>query len=220
MVAAKTRLSGNALHWLAQITCRTARYQLAGLEHLARSQAAGPVIFVAWHGMTMLLAGFFLRQYDMGRLVLIVPDDWRGATLSLWARRVGAEPFALNLKGDSSMASARRLAHLVRLLRQGRDGYVTPDGPDGPAYLIKPGVTYLAQKSGATLLPLGAYTRTAYRLKRWDHYLVPYPYSRVSLEVGTPLRVAPGEHAAAIQPLTEALHHVTNQAVAAYYQAL
>jgi lysophospholipid acyltransferase (LPLAT)-like uncharacterized protein len=219
MLPDKAHISGNALYWLAQITCRTGRYQVAGLEHLVRSRAAGPVIFVAWHGMTMLLAGFFLRHYDVDRLVLIVPDDWRGATLSAWAKKVGAEPFRLNLRGDSSMASARRLAQLLRLLRQGRDAYVTPDGPDGPAYLIKPGVTYLAQKSGASLLPLGAFTPTAYRLKRWDHYFVPYPYSRISLVIGPPLSVGAGEHTATSQPLTDALHQVTNQAVADYYQA-
>jgi lysophospholipid acyltransferase (LPLAT)-like uncharacterized protein len=219
MANVKERLSGNALYWLAQLTSRTSHYRVEGLAHLTASRAAGPVIFVAWHGMTMLLAGFFLRYYDTSRLVLIVPDDWRGATLSVWAKKVGAEPFPLNLKGDSSMASARRLAQLVRLVRHGRDCYVTPDGPDGPAYLVKPGVTYMAQKSGATILPLAAYTRTGYRLKRWDHYAVPYLYSRISLAIGAPLRVEPGEYAAALQPVTESLHRTTTRAVSNYYDA-
>jgi lysophospholipid acyltransferase (LPLAT)-like uncharacterized protein len=217
MASIKERLSGSALYWLAQLTCRTARYQVAGAEHFEASQAAGPVIFVAWHGMTMMLAGFFLGSYDSRRLVLIVPDDWRGTTLSIWATKVGAQPFPLNLKEESSMASARRLARLMRLVRHGRDCYITPDGPDGPAYLVKPGVAYLAQKSGATLLPMGAYTGSGYRLKRWDHYVVPYPYSRISLVIGSPLEVKAGGYTAALQPLTEALHGVTTEAVARYY---
>lgn len=218
MANAKERLSGNALYWLAQLTYRTGRYQVQGLEHLVESQAAGPVILVAWHGMTMMLAGFFLGQYDVSRLVLIVPDDWRGATLSVWARKLGAQPFPMNLKGDSSMASARRLAQLVRQVRNGRDCYITPDGPDGPAYVIKPGVAYVAQKSGATLLPLGAYSRTGYRLNRWDRYVVPYPYSRITLVMGPPLRVESGEYTAVLQPLTDALHRATMQAAAQYYE--
>lgn len=220
MTTLRTRLTGNGLYLISQLTRRTARYQVAGRHHFEELRARElPTIWVAWHGMTMMLAGFVLQNYDPGSLVIMMPDDWRGETLSHWARRIGATPWQMNLKGDATMATARRLATMVRLLRQGRDAYITPDGPDGPAYKIKPGVAYLAQKSGATLLPVGAYTRHGHRLGRWDRYVVPYPYSRIAVVVGEPIDVPRDvELTAVTEPLTDVLHRVAAQAAANYYE--
>ncbi|MFW5940254.1 MAG: lysophospholipid acyltransferase family protein [Chloroflexota bacterium] len=221
MSSFRTRLIGNGLYLLSQMTRRTARYHVSGRHHFERSRADDtPTVWVAWHGMTMMLAGFVLQNYDAGSLVIMMPDDWRGEALGHWARRLGATPWQLNLKGDTSMATARRLAAMLRLLREGCDAYVTPDGPDGPAYKIKPGVAYLAQKSGATLLPIGAYTRRGHRLNRWDRYVVPYPFSRIAVVIGSPITV-PGdvELADITEPLTDVLHRVTAQAAANYYEA-
>lgn len=216
----RERIAGNALHWLSLTLRRTARFQVAGWENLHAAQARqGSVIYVAWHGMTMLLAPFFLRQLDMSRLAIIMPDDWRGASLSIWTRRLGATPYRLHLEGDATMASARRLALVVRHLRGGQDCYITPDGPDGPAYGVKSGATYLSQKTGAWLTPLGAYTRAGYHLWRWDQYMVPRPYCRISLVVGAPMAVAATDDLATInERLTDQLHRVAAQAAANYYE--
>jgi lysophospholipid acyltransferase (LPLAT)-like uncharacterized protein len=167
----------------------------------------------------MMLAGFLLQQYDAGTMAIMMPDDWRGEVLGHWAGRLGALPLRMHLHGDVTLATARKLAQLVRLLRQGQDTYVTPDGPDGPAYHVKPGVAYLAQKSGATLLPVGAYTRTGHRLNRWDRYVVPRPFSRIAVVIGEPVPAPAGAVLAAITgPLTGALHRVAAQAAANYYE--
>jgi lysophospholipid acyltransferase (LPLAT)-like uncharacterized protein len=108
---------------------------------------------------------------------------------------------------------------MVRMLRQGFDAYITPDGPDGPAYLVKPGVAYLAKKTGATILPVGAYTRSGHRLNRWDRYIVPRPYSRISVSVGRPIQIGSEEDLPTVcEHLTDVLHRVTAQAAANYYE--
>lgn len=216
----KSRFIGNGLFFLSRLTGRTGRYQVSGLDCFQEWRAAGrPVILAAWHGMTMMLASYFVNHFDPGSFVLILPDDERGRNLSVWARKLGAHPFCLRLSGDNTLASARQLVNLVKLVKEGRDCYITPDGPDGPAYRIKPGVAYIAQKAQAAILPVGAYTRTGYRLNRWDQYTIPRPYSRISLVVGEPLPPpASGETAVLIEQLTAALHRVTAQAAANYYE--
>lgn len=212
------RFIGRGLFTLSAITRRTGRFQVEGMSHFTESRRQGPVILTAWHGMTMMLAGYLLNHYETDRLALILPDDWRGETLSVWAEKQGALPYPMNLKGEAGMATARRLAGLVRLVkREGYDCYINPDGPDGPAYRVKPGAVYIAQKTGAALLPLGAYTRTAYRLNRWDQYAVPYPWSRISVVIGPPLTVA-GELTTVAGRLTDALHRAAAQAAANYYE--
>lgn len=212
---------GNGLYLLSQITKGTATYQVEGWEHFTdATNAQSPVIWVAWHGMTMMLAGFVLRHYSPDSLVLMMPDDWRGETLAHWATRLGATPWRMNLKGDATMGTARKLAQMVRLLRQGYDAYITPDGPDGPAYQIKPGVAYLAQKTSATILPVGAYTRSGYRLNRWDQYVVPRPFSRISVVISPSCVFGEEREIPEItSELTDMLHRVSAQAAANYYES-
>jgi lysophospholipid acyltransferase (LPLAT)-like uncharacterized protein len=214
------KLNGNALFWLARFTSKRSRFQVIGLEHLRAAQALErPIIFAAWHGMTMMLVGFFANQYDLSRLVLLLPDDWRGEALVVFANKLGVTPFPMNLKGDASMATARQLAKLVRQIKAGRDAYITPDGPDGPSYVVKPGLTYIAQKANAIILPVGAYARHGYRVPRWDRYVMPYPFSKIAVHIGTPIQVEKGEDLTAVNTiLTHQLHHVTLQAAANYYE--
>ncbi len=213
-------LNGRALYTASQLVRKTCRFQVMGLDKLQSSYEAGqPSILAAWHGMTMMLVGFFEDKLDISSIVLILPDDWRGEALSIFAQKLGAEPFPMNLKGDSSMAAARQLAKLIRQIKKGRNCYITPDGPDGPAYAIKPGVAYMAQKTGAPIFPLGAYARHSYHLNRWDQYVGPYPYSRISIQVGDPISVTKDDDLTAVaDTLTNHLHHVTAQAAANYYE--
>ncbi len=220
MPSLRNRLLGNGLYLLAQITRRTASYQVQGTEHFEESvRQEGPVIWAAWHGMTMMLAGYVLRHYSPASLVIMLPDDWRGEALGQWATRIGARPMQMNLKGDATMGAARKLAEMVRLLRRGHDAYITPDGPDGPAYHIKPGVAYMAQKANAAILPVGAYTRSGYRLNRWDQYVVPRPFSRITVVIGRPYAPEVGQSLQDIaSQLTDKLHRVSAQAAANYYE--
>jgi lysophospholipid acyltransferase (LPLAT)-like uncharacterized protein len=196
---------------------------MSGLHHFEEAQASGkPIVMVAWHGMTMMLVGVFSDLVDLGNVVLIVPDDWRGDALSVFSRRLGARPYPMNLTGERTMSAARQLVHLVREVKQGAYCYITPDGPDGPAYHIKPGVVFIAQRANALILPMGAYARHGYRLNRWDRYVVPYPFSRISTQIAPPISLAAGEGepSEVIDRLTAALHRATAQAAANYYEVV
>ncbi len=220
MATWKDKINGNGLYFLARLTEKTGRYQITGYEHLEAAKAEGrPVILSAWHGMTMMLVGFFRRHYDMSRIVLIMPDDWRGAALEILASKLGSEPFPMNLKGDESMSAARTFARLVRKVKQGKDAYITPDGPEGPSYVIKPGTAFLAQKAKALIVPIGAYARHGFRLNRWDTYTIPYPYSRMSIHMEAPIEVSKGDSLTAVtEHLTNQLHRAAARARGNYYE--
>ncbi|MCB8966253.1 MAG: hypothetical protein H6660_05100 [Ardenticatenaceae bacterium] len=220
MTKLRYQLNGTALYSLAQIVRRHGRFQVNGIENLQRAQASGrPLILSAWHGMTMMLVGLLADQFDTSKIVLLMPDDWRGESLKVFAKKMGARPFPMNLEATATMATARRLTELVREVKAGNHCYITPDGPDGPAYNIKPGVAFIAQKANGLILPLGAYARHGYRLNRWDRYVLPFPFSRVSIQAGAPLEVPKKvELTAVTDRLTDILHRVTTQAAANYYE--
>lgn len=184
------RLQGWGLSVYAGLVQHTARYQVGGQKYIRRARAAGrPFIFAAWHGMTMMLTGYLAARDDLSQYVLVVPDDSRGAILSVWARRLGGIPFAISMEAES-MVAARRLLALIRHMRRGKRLYLNPDGPDGPSHEPKGGVVFIARKAGAAIIPAGAYTATGYRIPRWDRYVVPFPCSRIAVVLGEPLEVS------------------------------
>ena len=118
----------------------------------------------------------------------MVPDDWRGETLAEWGRLMGTRAFAVSMK-EESLVAARRLLELVQKLKNGASTYINPDGPDGPPDVPKPGVSFLASRSGVAVLPLGVYTSARFQLRRWDRYIIPFPFSRITVVFGEPLTV-------------------------------
>lgn len=185
------RLQGWGLSGYAMLVRRTVRYQVEGQEHLVRAHGAGgPVVVPAWHGMTMMVTGYLWAQGDPSRYIVLVPDDPRGEVLSVWVRRWGGTSVAISMKANS-MVAARRLLSLIRQMKQGKGLYVSPDGPYGPTHEPKKGVVFIARKAGALIVPAGAYTATGFRIPRWDRYVVPFPFSRITLVLGEPMKVSP-----------------------------
>jgi lysophospholipid acyltransferase (LPLAT)-like uncharacterized protein len=138
----------------------------------------------------MMLTSYLVATQDIERYVFVVPDDPRGAVLSIWGHRRGVASFPISMNADS-MVAARRLLALIREMRQGRVLYLNPDGPYGPSREPKGGVVYIASKAGATIIPTASYTSTGVRIPRWDRYTVPFPFSRISVVFGEPLDISP-----------------------------
>src|SRR5205823_11022863 len=88
------------------------------------------------------------------------------------------------------------------LLRADADGHlaVTPDGPRGPRRAVQPGVVYLASHTGMRIVPIGVGHRRPWRVKSWDSFAVPRPFSRVRCLFGEPLVVPPGLAPGALEP--------------------
>ena len=215
------RLAGLGLHTYALLVSRTSRYVVRGKEHFEEAWAEGqPVIFAAWHGMTMMGLCYFFRFYSNHRYAALVPADRRGNTLSTWFRLLGIEPYAVD-HYSTALSQARGVVHLMRAVKRGANTFINPDGPDGPAYVVKPGAVYIAQRMGARLLPGAAFSATKYTLNRWDRYSVPLPFSRIAIVVGEPV-AAPRDGApeAIAQTLTEAMHQATADAERLYYGRL
>jgi hypothetical protein len=191
MISLRSWISARGLYLYSQVICHTARYHPHGEEHVDALVAAGrPAICTSWHGSTMMIAGYYLRHHAANEYnpVMIVPDDWRGEVLTEWCRLMGTKAFTVSMQEESFVA-ARRLLQLVRRVRDGAYAYINPDGPDGPSGVPKPGIAFLAGKSGAAVLPIGVYSRSRIQLPRWDRYSVPLPYSHITLAIGEPLAV-------------------------------
>jgi lysophospholipid acyltransferase (LPLAT)-like uncharacterized protein len=83
------------------------------------------------------------------------------------------------------------LLQLGDVLTRGGDVVITPDGPRGPVYELGPGMVFLAQKTGAAVMPINLEYSSCWRFKSWDRFILPRPFSSVRVIFGAPHRVIP-----------------------------
>ena len=86
---------------------------------------------------------------------------------------------------------AQALVEMVALARRGYDLAVTPDGPRGPRYEVKPGVIALAQHTGVPILPISYHLNRRLQLRSWDGFLIPLPFGRCHIRVGPVMQIPP-----------------------------
>ena len=112
------------------------------------------------------------------------------------------------VRGSSSRGALRALLGLERHLKGSDDVVllIAVDGPRGPYGEPKPGAAHLALRANAPLWFCRAHCAKAWRLKSWDRFCLPRPFSRVSFNV-TPL--SPSAHSTQAS-LHELLRHMTH----------
>lgn len=136
-----------------------------------------PVAMVLWHNR-LFLSAEIVRRYRQGRpMYALVSASQDGAWLTAFFSLVGMRA----ARGSSSRLGREAAAALLEAMRAGHDVGITPDGPRGPCYEVKPGAAIVARRSGAPLLLIGGEFFAAWRLRSWDGFYVPAPFSRVRM---------------------------------------
>ena len=91
-----------------------------------------------------------------------------------------------SIRGSATRRGSAALREMARHSKAGHDIAVTPDGSRGPCYQIKPGLVLLAQLTGRPVLPASFDFSAAWRLRSWDRFFIPKPFSTVTLVLGDP----------------------------------
>jgi hypothetical protein len=144
-----------------------------------------------WHNR-LLIMPHVLRRFTPARHgAALISASRDGDLLTQAIHRFGFDV----VRGSSSRMGASALLQLSQILSKSGDVVITPDGPLGPAYELGPGLVFLAQKTGALILPMNIEYSSCWRLKTWDRFIIPRPFSRIRVVFGEPVKVAVTESA-------------------------
>ena len=153
------------------------RFETSGDDLRAYSKRDVPVAMVLWHNR-LFLAAEIVRRFRGGRpAYALVSASQDGAWLTAFFSLAGVR----TVRGSSSRLGREAATALVETLRAGHDIGVTPDGPRGPCYDVKPGAVIVARRTGAPMLLIGGEFSSAWRLRSWDRFYLPKPFSRVRM---------------------------------------
>ena len=164
---------------LARVWNRTLRFEFTEDYPREMTQEEQPIIFMVWHNRLFVVAEIYRRfrgrRPTYGLVSASRDGAWLAAFFSLMGMRV--------VRGSSSRGGREAVAAMVEVLRAGPGQAigVTPDGPRGPCYDFKEGGLVVARRAGARVLLLGMEYSSAWRLRSWDGFYLPKPFSRVRL---------------------------------------
>jgi lysophospholipid acyltransferase (LPLAT)-like uncharacterized protein len=165
----------------------TLRLRIEDRSGVLKEDAGSPVIVCFWHNRILGITFAFDRIYPKKRagVTVLTSPSKDGEIL---AQLVGA--FGMKaVRGSSSRRGSRALLELVKLIRSGRDIAITPDGPRGPRDSQGPGIILLAQTTGTRIVPAHASFSRCVRMKTWDGFIIPLPFSKVSVTIDEALAI-------------------------------
>ena len=186
------KIEGRPARWLIAVGFRilqlwslTLRYKIEDRAGIVGKVIAQNYIASLWHNR-LLIFPFVLRRFFPDRHgAALISASRDGELLADAIKRFGYDV----VRGSSSRLGASAILQLSQTLASGRDVVITPDGPRGPIYELGPGIVFLAQKSGAAVVPVNIEYSSCWRLKSWDRFILPRPFAKVHVIIGSPHHV-------------------------------
>ncbi|HJZ98863.1 MAG TPA: lysophospholipid acyltransferase family protein [Candidatus Solibacter sp.] len=163
----------------------TLRFEVLGWHHALRTHRSGRrVVWAFWHRVIIPISWW---ARNMGIVVLNTT-----AFDGQWTRKVIERLGFGTAQGSSSRGGLRGLAVMAKRIEEGKDCAFTIDGPRGPRYVAKPGPVMLARRTGAPIMVFHIGVERGKTFERtWDHFLMPYPFSRAVILFCAPIEVPP-----------------------------
>jgi lysophospholipid acyltransferase (LPLAT)-like uncharacterized protein len=173
-----------AAKYLIRAILKTCRIEVTGLEKVIAAAEKGPLILMLWHNRLAPLAEILYPLSARFNFAAFVSKSRDGEILS---------QFVLSYKGGQVIrvphnGRDKALKVMIETLKKNEAiVMITPDGPKGPIYTLKPGVKFAAEETGAAIIPFSWDASSYFSLSSWDRFRIPKPFTRITAHFGDPL---------------------------------
>jgi len=165
----------------------TTKVKIVGREKLIKNSNH---IFSLWHSFVPL--GLTSATPKIPSVLDRAPQAWMQhpvwymKPIHVLLRLMGVKKIILGSTGHSGRDAAELLADYLRL---GYSTVINPDGPNGPAFILKKGILHLSLESNVPIVPL-LFSSSSYReLKTWNRKKFARPFSTIEMKIGEPIYV-------------------------------
>lgn len=167
----------------------------------------GRYIYVFWHENILVPCYQFARR----DILVLISQHADGEMIAQVCKHIGYG----TVRGSSTRGGLKAMREMIRAAEDCHIA-IMPDGPRGPRRHVELGLIYLAAKTGLPLVLAGVGHDRPWRLKTWDRFAIPRPWSKsviVTLEpIQIPEDATRAELEAFRQHVEEALVEVTDRA--------
>jgi len=162
-----------------RLWCATLRFELYG----SLPDSGTGALLAFWHCDIFSAVAFLTQRRSRSGSALgaLVSPSADGLILARLLQRFDVVTFL----GSSDREGFSAFMQSAAYLKSGGHLMITPDGPKGPARQMQPGLSRLARHCEVPI----AFVRIGYagcvRLKSWDSFVLPLPFTKCSVEVST-----------------------------------
>ncbi len=165
----------------------TLRIEIRGLKALTEATTKkdrSPLIIAFWHNQLLLVAPILNQLIPENSFTVLISNSRDGELPTAFAQTYPqAKIIRVGHKGR-----VQALKESIKILLEKRILVITPDGPRGPCYTVKPGVIFSASKSRAVVFSMKWQATKCLRLNTWDKFCIPLPFSKVVVTISEPLQ--------------------------------
>jgi lysophospholipid acyltransferase (LPLAT)-like uncharacterized protein len=205
--AAAFLAAGGIRAWMSTLDCRAIYYDpsvdaiYTPPPHAKRATR----IYVFWH--EYILLPLHLRGHC--QLTMLLSKHRDADILYRLGHHMGFEC----VRGSSYRGGASALMELSRVAGDMHVA-ITPDGPRGPRRELAQGAVFLASRMGLPIVPMGLGYDRPWRLKSWDRFAMPRPFSRARGVVGPEIHIPADLDRAGIETHRVAVERLLNDLTA------
>ena len=134
-------------------------------------------VFIFWHSQMLLGWSLFPKKKVCALVSKSKDGEVLSALLKKWNYKVS--------RGSSSKGGKEALKELFESANKGCSIVITPDGPRGPAKVIKNGALIVSHECKIPVVPVKInYFSKKILSKSWDKFEIPFPFSKCEVTFG------------------------------------
>jgi lysophospholipid acyltransferase (LPLAT)-like uncharacterized protein len=165
----------------------TTKVKISGREKLIKNSNH---IFCLWHSFVPLAlisaTPFIPKVLDRATQAWMQHPLWYMKPIHVLLRLMGVKKIIMGSTGHSGREAADQL---LDHLRQGCSTVLNPDGPHGPAFVLKKGILHLSLKSGVPVVAMRFSSSNFRELNTWDRKKFSCPFSTIEMKISDPIYV-------------------------------
>jgi len=157
----------------------TYQYKITGLQ-----RPYPHAIYAFWHRYIVPIV--ISRRNE--NAVIVISSSKDGDYIAEPAKLLGYQP----VRGSSTRKGTSALKQMIALASQYTIG-ITPDGPKGPAHVVKEGVLQLAYLTKLPLYAISVSVSKAWVFNSWDRFVLPKPFAKINVHYSEPIYITQKE---------------------------
>ncbi len=136
-----------------------------------------PYIIAFWHGKLLMQPFIYNKLRSRPKVATMISEHFDGEIISKIIKYFHFD----SIRGSSKKGAIKVLKESFSKVNEGYDIAITPDGPRGPRYYVADGIVSIAQKKKLPIIACNFYASSFWRLKSWDGFMIPKPFSTIYL---------------------------------------
>lgn len=206
----RRRLVTRLVHWLAvhflgglvlRMLMSSWRITFEGKDAWDRCHEDGSGnIGICWHQRLLPMAAAFRNQ----GICVLISQHRDGELIARVLHKHGYQ----TARGSSTRGGSKALRELQKTIGTTAVA-ITPDGPRGPRFCMKPGAAFLAATSARPVFHVSCGVSRFWQLGSWDRFMVPKPFARIHVRMCGPVFVSHGNETQATAEIETAFRAAT-----------